>query len=321
VALAIVLVACSGRNVMVMPPADAGHDAGAHGGGRSDGGTMGTGDRCTLGESQGCYTGDPAQAGVGACALGMQTCMGDGERATWGDCLGSVMPSAETCNGVDDDCNGVVDEGLSQACSNTCGMTGTQVCSNGSFGACSAMSCVPCIQTPSLTAWQINLGEAPTCWPQTFSTHGDIGEYQYSTIPPEDDPGWAPHSSPNISFNDPSALCIPDGGQVCACLAGGDFTYFQTSFDVAAGFNVTGLTVTIADVDDGARVSIFNSSNPNGMSGGYAFLGGGSTSDFAQYVVQGKNRIVLTHVDDCCGQRRISNATITLNGSALNPCP
>jgi hypothetical protein len=88
-----------------------------------------------------------------------------------------------------------------------------------------------------------------------------------------------------------------------------------------AGFTVTSLSVTITDVDDGVRVSIFNTSYPDGMSGGYAFLGGGSTSDFAQYVAQGKNRIVLTHVDDCCGSRRIRNATLTLNGSALNECP
>ena len=47
------------------------------------------------------------------------------------------MASAETCNNLDDDCNGQVDDNLSQSCSTACG-TGTQTCSAGQWQACSA---------------------------------------------------------------------------------------------------------------------------------------------------------------------------------------
>ena len=43
----------------------------------------------------------------GECTTGTQRCT-DG---IWGDCLGDVEPTAERCNGLDDDCNGSVDDG------------------------------------------------------------------------------------------------------------------------------------------------------------------------------------------------------------------
>jgi len=46
-------------------------------------------------------------------------------------------PRPETCNNLDDDCDGVVDDGLTQACSSACG-AGVRTCVAGSFGACSA---------------------------------------------------------------------------------------------------------------------------------------------------------------------------------------
>jgi hypothetical protein len=45
---------------------------------------------------------------VGACKQGTQACHGDNQ---WGACEGEVAPAKEACNGVDDDCDGVVDGG------------------------------------------------------------------------------------------------------------------------------------------------------------------------------------------------------------------
>ncbi len=45
---------------------------------------------------------------VGACLPGLQVCAG----GAWGECRGGNPSVAETCNGVDDDCDGTVDESL-----------------------------------------------------------------------------------------------------------------------------------------------------------------------------------------------------------------
>jgi MYXO-CTERM domain-containing protein len=57
---------------------------------------------CTPGTTRACGT------DVGACAKGTQTCTPQGE---WTECAGMTSPMAETCNGVDDDCDGEVDNG------------------------------------------------------------------------------------------------------------------------------------------------------------------------------------------------------------------
>ncbi|MEZ4475660.1 MAG: MopE-related protein, partial [bacterium] len=59
-----------------------------------------------------CFAG-PAQArGVGTCTEGLRACDATGE--SYGPCEGSVGPGPEACNGLDDDCDGVVDEWCDQ---------------------------------------------------------------------------------------------------------------------------------------------------------------------------------------------------------------
>jgi Stigma-specific protein, Stig1/Putative metal-binding motif len=92
-------------------------------------------------------TADTAQ---GACKAGTLTCDQGVPR-----CQPMAAPTAESCNGLDDDCDGTVDEGTSQACypgngdgclapsaqngSWTCTgvcKTGTKACSGGQLGSC-----------------------------------------------------------------------------------------------------------------------------------------------------------------------------------------
>ncbi|MCS6798956.1 MAG: MopE-related protein [Myxococcota bacterium] len=67
---------------------------------------------CRPGETRACYTGSPATRGVGRCRDGSQSCVVGGGGASWGSCVGEVLPTAESCNGVDDDCDGAVDDGV-----------------------------------------------------------------------------------------------------------------------------------------------------------------------------------------------------------------
>jgi len=63
---------------------------------------------CSKGESQWCYAGNQAHRKVGTCDDGVQNC----QNGIWSQCLPSVLPKKEDCNGKDDDCDGKVDEDL-----------------------------------------------------------------------------------------------------------------------------------------------------------------------------------------------------------------
>jgi hypothetical protein len=67
------------------------------------------------GVTQGCYTGPSGTSGVGVCRAGSQAC----SAGAWGACTGQVVPGAETCNNLDDNCNGLVDEGTTR-CNGSC---------------------------------------------------------------------------------------------------------------------------------------------------------------------------------------------------------
>ncbi|MGK0362377.1 MAG: Notch-like protein, partial [Bradymonadia bacterium] len=87
---------------------------------------------CAADETQVCFSGEPAQAAIGICRPGTQTC--DAARLVFGPCAGEVAPGGEICNGADDDCDGTADEALFDPDA-TC-MVGV--------GACAAPGAVVC---------------------------------------------------------------------------------------------------------------------------------------------------------------------------------
>jgi streptogramin lyase len=66
------------------------------------------------GQTEVCYEGDSATVGIGDCQLGQRSCI----NGYWSACIGQILPTAEECNDLDDDCDGSVDEGVLSPCGN-----------------------------------------------------------------------------------------------------------------------------------------------------------------------------------------------------------
>ncbi|MCA9526540.1 MAG: hypothetical protein KC549_09635, partial [Myxococcales bacterium] len=84
------------------------------------------------GQREGCYDGPDGTAGVGRCRAGTRTCVA----GAFGACDGQVVPEAgDGCDGVDNDCDGQVDEDFmaeATACGQgVCANMGQRICRDG----------------------------------------------------------------------------------------------------------------------------------------------------------------------------------------------
>ena len=68
------------------------------------------------GLSQSCYTGQANTSGVGICRNGTQTC----RIGSWSTCENQVLPQTEVCDNLDNDCNGIKDDGCAPSTPEIC---------------------------------------------------------------------------------------------------------------------------------------------------------------------------------------------------------
>jgi Stigma-specific protein, Stig1 len=127
-----------------------------------------------------CYSGPTNTVGVGACRSGTQTCVAGGA-GTWSACVGEVVPSIETvCDGVDDDCNRIVDDPF----------TGTLSTCRSELNLARRTDAIPSV------SWAFSGGDA--CYQASLAVDGDVrGNYyfcQVAVASPRTVPSWTPAS-------------------------------------------------------------------------------------------------------------------------------
>lgn len=88
----------------------------------------------TEGAQRRCYTGPVETRSIGICRDGVQTCRDQ----RWGPCEGEILPEAEVCDGLDRNCNGIVDDGVRNACG-TCGDPPPEICGDGLDNNCNGV--------------------------------------------------------------------------------------------------------------------------------------------------------------------------------------
>ena len=149
--------------------------------------------------------------------------------------------------------------------------------------------------------------------------HGDTRYYIVApSVPAENDTRWTPALDPNtVNFHQLSRV------NPSLCLQQADFSFLQTIVTIPVGTTISTFTISFSDTDDGARVTIFNSTYPSGLvvPTSYVFLGGNQTADLSGYAATGSNRLVVTQVDDCYSGNNLGYAAVVLNGQVVPPAP
>ncbi len=174
----------------------------------------------------------------------------------------------------------------------------------------------------NLSTWEMNScrGHIPLGTIDMKSQHGNPIAYQLANKPPKQDAGWGP--APTNSAGQVNMVLR----STVPCFQAVDFTYFRAFVDIPETMTTSSFTVTIGNVDDGARMYIYNSEYPNGHfdpATDGRLAGSNFTVDFKDEIVLGEiNTIMIVQMDDCASHNNLTGGlTLRVNNNVVQPNP
>ncbi len=136
-----------------------------------------------------CYPAAASTLGQGRCHAGAALCNASGHL---GDCVGAVVPSPELCDGDDNDCDGQVDEGVTNAC-----------------GGCTSLDHQPGESCPPCGQWACSGRESVMC---TGGRLNNCGACNAADVPNVNASCVGGNGCPGTNG------CPSDGGVVATCV-------------------------------------------------------------------------------------------------------
>ncbi len=183
-----------------------------------------------------------------------------------------------------------------------------------------------CAEAQTLSPWEVNTGEGVINLPNGVKSRKGAERlsivYDYAKIPDKTAAGWKLISAPNgnVAYSTTSILDKAKYDQFTQL----DLTYFRGYLTLPNGFKLNKATVTIGNVDDQARMLVFNSLHPKGyyVEANDGKRGGqGVTTDFTGKIAVGEvNTFIIVQVDDnCCGNNLTGGISVQINDQVIKP--